>query len=529
MKRRVTLIHKPEDGIDPSSVRVTDGVISGPELLAAREERLTFDLDELPDEVGLALGRCTGPLHVRWETSSSYESSELLSSRVSPGLHVFYTPPETPGDELYVDDPSPRCREEAEVDGGFRINLCSTLESLVGELNCKDPDSFIKLPSADGGARDDVYQYYQPYEQPGHLIGALEATLCAASSSEECRAGVGALQRAASVDILYDPVQRILRLQAIWPSDTHVVGAKNMDGHKTEVGVFATDSSAGDAHELGVGGILIATPHEKKEPSILAFTVSSRHRRADADFSARLLTPQGLHPTLQLAISSATPPPDYEDQGGCGLHAYLTLPRTIFADRYQLADDLFMASKNLSALRYASQPVDLEMPEYKTAAWGSTVLLDLAPPANLETSADGASSPWTAEVPLHLRYMEPAPGGYSEAKIPYPVVFWACQSAEDAPFSGNPWDRTSLGYDGLFGPETVYWHAEPRPGTLGEDALFITAKVPVLPTEKSGWVETATAATIVVGFAWVLFSLFSASRASGVSGKKAATRAKKVQ
>lgn len=93
MRRRITLIHSPDDAVDPSSVRVDIGGISGPELQAAREERLTFSSDELPDDVVAVLRRCASQLDVRWATSSSYEAPELLSSRISPGLHVFYKPP----------------------------------------------------------------------------------------------------------------------------------------------------------------------------------------------------------------------------------------------------------------------------------------------------------------------------------------------------------------------------------------------------------------------------------------------------
>lgn len=393
---------------------------------------------------------------------------------------------------------------------------------LFGELGCEDPDSFVKLPSIDGDSRNDSFQYYQPYELD-RLIEGLEKTLCVSTADSECSSRVQELRSAASVDISYDSSLETLRLQALWPSGAHAVSAKPVDGHQTEVGVFTTDPSAGDAHELGVGGILATAPDDKKEPSILAFAVQSRHRGTDASFSAKFLEPHGLHPTLQLTISSAAAPADYEDQGGCGLHAYLTLPRTVFADRYQLADELFMASKNLSSLKYASQPVDLEMPEYKNPPWGSTILVELAPP---EDSAD-ADSPWTAEIPLHLRYRAPAEGGYSEARIPYPAVFWACQTTEKAAFSGNPWDRASLGYDALFGPTTGFWHVEPQPETEGGD-LTVAAKVPVLAPEKSGWVEAGTAATILVGFAWVLFSLLSAARGKGGSGGKDA-RAKKEQ
>lgn len=99
MKRRITLIHRPDDAVDPSSARIHDGVISGPELRATREERLTFSSDELPEDVLALLSRCASQLHARWATSSSYEAPELLSSRVSPGLHIFHQPPDRSMDE----------------------------------------------------------------------------------------------------------------------------------------------------------------------------------------------------------------------------------------------------------------------------------------------------------------------------------------------------------------------------------------------------------------------------------------------
>lgn len=306
------------------------------------------------------------------------------------------------------------------------------------------------------------------------------------------------------------------------------MAVKSTAEHRAELGIFSTDPSAGDAHEIGLGGLVAAAAtDEKKEPSIIAYAIPSRHRQADSSFSMAVVEPQGLHPTLRLSISSPKPPAAaVENQaydGSCGLHAYLTLPKTVFADRYQLADDLFMASKNLTRLRYASTPVDLEMPEYKTPQWGSAVLLDLAPPSS-------SGSPWTAEIPLHLRYMLPALGGLSQTEVPYPAVFWACKAEGEASFADSPFDRANLGYDRLFAPRTVFWHVEPRPdpSTAASHATLMTKlRVPVVAVEKSSWVEAGTALTILVGFSWVLFSLFFAARNS--NGKETRKQAAKKQ
>src|SRR5450432_4022140 len=55
MRQRITFLHKPEDAIDPKSIKVTDDSLAFSGLKAAREDRITFGLDELPLEIALAL------------------------------------------------------------------------------------------------------------------------------------------------------------------------------------------------------------------------------------------------------------------------------------------------------------------------------------------------------------------------------------------------------------------------------------------------------------------------------------------
>lgn len=252
-----------------------------------------------------------------------------------------------------------------------------------------------------------------------------------------------------------------------------------------------------EPHELGISGLLTVLGQDSK-PSATVFTFSSRHRDAESGFSTKFLEPTGLHPTLQVRLESNKPPLPSSD-AYCSPHAYLTLPRNVFADKYQLADDLFLSSKNLTKLQYTSQPVDLEAPEYVMQQWGSSILLELSPP---ETAA---SEPWTAEIPLHLRYLSPAQGGYETIQVPYPAVFWACVAEDGTKFPNNPFERVNLGYDGLFGPRTVFWHVEPRPeaGNRLQNAI----EVPVLDLDKSQWVNIGTAITVLIGFAWVAWKL----------------------
>jgi hypothetical protein len=315
----------------------------------------------------------------------------------------------------------------------------------------------------------------------------------------------------------YDIAQRVLRVTALWPYQRQQVHATSRPNTRTEVGILSTDKPKTlEAHEIGISGLLTVLGQDAK-PSPTMFSFASRHRDAESAFSAQFLTPTGLHPTLQLRLTSDMPPPSASDQDAtCTPYAYLTLPRTIFADKYQLADPLFLASKNLTALRHTTQPVDLEAPEYVMTQWGSSVLLELSPPTQTHQQKGGGGDgggdgggEWTASIPLHLRYLAPASGGYSTIAVPYPAVFWACEPAQQGSvvFPPNPFEKNQLGYDALFGGDTVFWHVEPKPAAAKGGLLVNEVRVPVLDVEKAGWVNAGTAAAVLVGFAWVVWKI----------------------
>lgn len=94
----------------------------------------------------------------------------------------------------------------------------------------------------------------------------------------------------------------------------------------------------------------------------------------------------------------------------------------------------------------------------------------------------------------------------------------------------NPFDRTHLGYEGLFGPKTRFMHIPPAqkgsnttaptypcgtPESKGERVcggergkLVEWINTPVLDLRKSGWVETGTVGVVAAAFlilTWMLF------------------------
>lgn len=97
--------------------------------------------------------------------------------------------------------------------------------------------------------------------------------------------------------------------------------------------------------------------------------------------------------------------------------------------------------------------------------------------------------------------------------LPPPSVFWACPAQESgAKFaSGNPFDRANLGYDGLFGERTLFYHLAPvAPQHGNSSSVMREITVPVLDLDSplAGVVEWCTVAAVFLGFAWICWKLF---------------------
>ena len=307
-------------------------------------------------------------------------------------------------------------------------------------------------------------------------------------------------------------------------------------GAKVEVGMLSNEQPI-EPEELSLSGYLTVLGEDEK-PSMrpwsllhcdvadrlgpTRFSFPSRHHdltaRTKSTYDASFVSPTGLHPTLRLTfpLSSTSPPAE-----SCTLHSYLTLPSTLFPDKYQLSAPLFLASKNLHSVRSISGETDLEAPDWAIDKWGSAMLIELAPPV-----ASSKQASWHADIPLHLRYLAPSDGGKAYVDVPWPVVFWACSAEEGTKMSTNPFDRVNLGYDGLFGPRTMFYHFHPHETRDGRHVrLFETLEVPTLDQRGSTWLESGTVLVVLLGFFWVIWKLglvaFREERVRMASSKKA--------
>lgn len=96
MKARVTFILDGEREFSPEQLSIAQDSLNVAEVpVDIREDRITLGLDEVQDEIRVALEQ-THELHLRWQSPDFINAPEPYSSRVAPGLHVHYTPSRRP-------------------------------------------------------------------------------------------------------------------------------------------------------------------------------------------------------------------------------------------------------------------------------------------------------------------------------------------------------------------------------------------------------------------------------------------------
>ncbi|RDA83172.1 hypothetical protein CP532_4940 [Ophiocordyceps camponoti-leonardi (nom. inval.)] len=473
MRERVTFVHGRDVQIDPSALRLRPTGLTGPLADVVRQDRLSLTLEELPSGLARFL-RAARAVHLRWTSAAEGDALEPFCSRLPPGLWVSLEP---------LTGEWRRLGEE----------LCGWLQAF-GPVDCMDPEAFTV---ADTGGRLSL-SFYQMIGNLVPLSSWGEREFCPESDSV-CHARLRNLD-AVSLDISFDSADHLLRVAASGRLKAQELTVAGSENRRTEVGILTKDEPPNiGPFDMGLGGFLTVLG-EHKEPSPTLFAFSSRHRLSGASFSSEFLSPTGLHPTLQLNLSTDTAEAEARADVECKPYAYLTLPKAVFADRYQLQDGLLLASKNLSALRHSTLPVDLEAPAYATGTWGSSILLELAPPA------DRTGKSWTAQVPLHARYLKPTGTGYADVEVAYPAVFWACTpspSSQDTlpDFANNPFDRLHLGYDSLFELDrTTFWHLSPVP-TPETGRLVNPLTIPTLKGGGEEWIRLGTTAVVGLGFA----------------------------
>ncbi|KAJ5795077.1 Glycosylphosphatidylinositol-mannosyltransferase I PIG-X/PBN1 [Penicillium paradoxum] len=524
MKRRITFVQSIDAGFDPQQAVLTTSSLSVRDLDAAREDRITVGLDELPDELRGVFEQ-SHELHLRWASERSYDAVAPFTSRVSPGLHVHYTP-------LTSDSSS-----EA---------LCTLLRTVVAPnqdsqyKNCLKPeDSFITPPLLSTRfASSASFQYHTQLTSIESLVKYIQTAVCGKSDvhGTECHTWAHALVSADSVDIDYDSISHALTVSGLWTRPptggwTDQFDTPTSTTDQIEFGLLGAEPGL-EPEEIKMGGLLAVVGQDKKlKPTMFSFP--SRHQPLiePASYTVSFAPPTGLHPMMSISMPrSSLKRPPAPSEATCALHTYLTLPSNIFGDQFQLGttDPLFLESHNIVALRALAGEMDLEAPDWVIQRWGSNWLLELATPEITDEASTPDSSNWTATIPLHLRYLPPSETGYRTAHVPWPVVFWACTAEDGTKMGVNPFDRTNLGWDGLFGPRTMFYQLQPTGERLIEDI-----DVPVLRLGEDGYfqgkhIELGTCVVISLGFLWVLWRLVRVTLSSGIGSNSGIKRIEEV-
>ncbi|KAH7386847.1 PIG-X [Phaeosphaeria sp. MPI-PUGE-AT-0046c] len=502
MKQRFTYVVKKPESFTPELLEVakegSKDVFELRDVQAAKEHRITLGLGELPSELSAALQQWH-ELHIRWASPSPYKSTPPFTSRVSPGLHVLFTPLKSTPSQA----------------------LCEQLHAFIDAgLNCSSAgESSIKLPIlSERFSMSASSQYYAYLPSIKDMATVMGQRFCR-TMGQNCLSHYLSLSTATYMDIDYDTISGALVINAGWPSApsddgwTETITRKPSDG-TVEIGVLMHEPNP-DPEDVQFGGFLTVLGQDLK-PKSTRFQTPTRHypllspSTSSSDppqphpltYTTSFQHPTGLHPTLTLSFPSAhlTPP-----NPTCKLHAHLTLPSYLFIDKYQFTDPLFLSSKNLVSLRSLAGATDLEAPDWVIKEWGSAALFELGHPDPSSFAQRGAKE-FNVSIPMHLRYLPASPASHTRLPLPWPVVFWVCRADEGAKMAANPFDRTHLGYEALFGPKTRFMHVEPAAKASGELVEWID--VPVLDLRGTQWVEWGTVGMVVgafLGLCWVLF------------------------
>ncbi|ORY16171.1 PIG-X protein [Clohesyomyces aquaticus] len=511
MKQRITYIVRDPDAFTPEQLVVKDDFFAVEQVSAAKEHRITLGLSELPEELRKAFAQWH-ELHIRWASGSPYQAAAPFTSRVSPGLHVFYTPQKTAGDG----------------------RLCPLLREIFdSSLGCESPkESFIKMPIlSERFSMSASSQFYAPVHTLSDLVHYIQSKLCPPSSAF-CTDAAATLHSASYLDMDFDAISHALIINAFWAK------APNASAHWTEnislrgpsdtieIGVLNNEQNP-DPEDIAFAGFLTVLGQDS-QPKPTRFQTPTRHYPLPSSkrlsYRTSFAHPTGLHPTLVLTLPERNiSPPD----STCKLHIHLTLPRTLFIDKYQFNDALFLSSHHLKSLRSLSGATDLEAPDWVIPQWGSAALFELAVPGS--ASPDSRIDPgWNVTIPMHLRYLPPFPdSGHRNLEVPWPVVFWACRAEEGTKMSNNPFDRIHLGYEALFGPKTRFMHATPAPIGNGTGRLVEVIQVPVLDVGKVKWVEAGTVGVVLAAFFGLCWILGRKSYAMGVASVEEEVRERK--
>lgn len=246
-------------------------------------------------------------LHIRWVKPQAYDALAPFVSRITPGLHAFFTP-------HHRKDPyvfnflhwSGKCNFVS-LTSRPSSHLCPLLKKAFDEdIKCDTPrDAFTPVSLvSERFAHSASSQFFAYVPTLKNLATYLNEKVCRLSpgTHHQCALDVAKLLSASYVDLDFDVITQALVLNAYWDAPPAAVTGEEMktwtesvaaeDGRgKIEVGVL-NQEKATDEEEISLGGFLtVVGEDEKASRSIniayltFAFDVGRRGRNALADYA----------------------------------------------------------------------------------------------------------------------------------------------------------------------------------------------------------------------------------------------------
>jgi hypothetical protein len=203
-------------------------------------------------------------MHLRWQSLKSYTATPPFTSRVSPGLHAFFTPLDnTPGDLF-----------------------CSTLHDVVSpDLKCSTTaESATKMPVlSERFAMSASLQFYAYFEHIASIAETLNHMLCGEKQDAYCGNMVDEMTLASYIDVDYDAISQAVVVTAGWPHGHE--GEKSWNDEirlpskdaTVEIGVLSLEGNP-DPEDIQFGGFLTVLGQDERPSTFLATPLLCRQQ-----------------------------------------------------------------------------------------------------------------------------------------------------------------------------------------------------------------------------------------------------------
>lgn len=436
MRRRITLVHSKENEVTVQSILNSRVDLEIP-VPGSLEEKITWDSCPIPGVAGIRI-------HANRPQPSAETSqlSAIFSYSYQVGLHVYVKP--------NIED----------IGANLETFFQQVNEHLIGILG---------------------------YEiEVGLWIQSLDTFYYHSAEIPDVRLPVDCAMSSSWTALDYYRSQNSTTLKIFNPQTALVTYDAMKTRDYSELGIFTIESQS-TPDDLILSGVRILlnddsddnNQNETKNVYRTVFHVKPRHRclkKAEANVQILL---NGLRPILSIESVPETPVDQDIDQ--CDLFVYLTLQKSVFADRYQLPDGLKVLGQ------FGTK--NLEFPEYSLDQWGTEFLLQW-------------TDPFTSvmNLTLHTRYQLPNQTfDMVRTEVDNAILFYACDATIDPQLLSNSVfdNKRAIGgsFERFFTDDSVFYHLSER--------KYHEVAIPTLQGNPV-WINLVTLLALICGMIVVL-------------------------